>query len=285
MMKNVLLFVLALVYAQANLAQAASIADTSWDTRNTDALSAFQKADVAQLFTDVTGFALPVKSTDIGEFTWADLQGNGRMELVATMDVNGRAFFNALFIFWRDSSGKVTTREIDGWMISNLHVVIRDLNGDGRDELIVPTVLVQYNTAETTTWPMVYRLEKGKYIEASREFSAFYDNEVLPKLNSEMSQYQAKATKAGPTNGWNPAWLIMVRDKILRVLGRDPTAGLQQAYQWMNTDDPHLLQDAAVNFHDIGGHKAEADVAASSYRRAICERTPSMVMCRSATQH
>jgi hypothetical protein len=46
----------------------------------------------------------------------------------------------------------------------------------------------------------------------------------------------------------------------------------------MNTDDPHLLLDASARLKDIGGHDKQANAAAASYRRALCERTPSMAL-------
>jgi len=61
----------------------------------------------------------------------------------------------------------------------------------------------------------------------------------------------------------------MERDKILRTLGRDPTAGLQQAYQWMNSDDPRLLQAAGATFQDIGGHEQEKHAASEAWMRAL----------------
>ncbi len=76
----------------------------------------------------------------------------------------------------------------------------------------------------------------------------------------------------------------MVRDKILRALGRNPTAGLQQAYEWMHSDDPDLLQDAAVTFKEIGGHDKELSAASASYTRAVCERAPTASMCRNAAR-
>jgi hypothetical protein len=66
------------------------------------------------------------------------------------------------------------------------------------------------------------------------------------------------------------------------MLGRNPTAGLQQAYQWMSTDDPYLLLDAAETFKDIGGHQREANAATASYTRARCERDPGLAMCKNA---
>jgi hypothetical protein len=54
----------------------------------------------------------------------------------------------------------------------------------------------------------------------------------------------------------------MARDKILRVFGRDPIAGLAQAREWMASSDPVLVDDAKAVFEDIGGHE-EDDVSAA----------------------
>src|SRR5712692_467751 len=98
----------------------------------------------------------------------------------------------------------------------------------------------------------------GNMSRESRDFPAFYDDEVLLELDGEISQYQANV---GHGNSDDLAREIMVRDKILRALGRNPTAGLQQAYEWMHSDDPDLLQDAAVTFKEIGGHDKELSAA------------------------
>jgi hypothetical protein len=58
-------------------------------------------------------------------------------------------------------------------------------------------------------------------------------------------------------NSGAQARLMVEKDKILRVLGRNPTAGLSQAYQWMNSDDPRMLQCALATFYDIGSHDKE----------------------------
>jgi len=282
-MKYVLL-ILGFTIAFFGYALAASIVGLSWTKGNLDRLNSFGKADVAQLLTDVTGFALHadcgcVKPQDIGEFTWTDLQGDGSLELLATLDVNGRQFFNKLIIFRRDASGKVTAEELEGWMITDLHDVSRDLSGNGQDELIIPTVLVSFSTADTVTWPAVYRLEKGKYAEASRDFPGYYDTDVLPRLDREIQSAQSEKPAESAMQDQLAA-LVMVKSKILRVLGRQPTAGLQQAHEWMNSKDPKLLLDAAVTLKDISGHEEESSAAGAAYRRALCESHPGMATCQ-----
>ena len=288
MMKSNSLLVLMLALVQPGHAGAASVTSTPWSEANRTALNVTEKSDLANFISEVSDLGLAlhaecscVTADDIGEFEWVDLRGDGKLELVAILDVNGRKFFNALAVFQRDPAGKVSYQELRGWMIRDLQEVIRDLNGDRRDELVIPTVLFQYNTAATFTWPVVYRLEKGKYVDASRDFPKFYDDEVLPKLDQRLTEYQSMP---GQGNHDMAAILIFEREKIVRTLGRNPTAGLQEAYRWMNSDDPLLLLAAAATFKDIGGHQQEANTAGANYGRAICKRHPDMVMCRDIAQ-
>jgi hypothetical protein len=54
----------------------------------------------------------------------------------------------------------------------------------------------------------------------------------------------------------------------LRVIGRDPDAGFQQAREWVNSPDPALVQDAATVFNDIGGHEADLRAASAALKAA-----------------
>jgi hypothetical protein len=62
--------------------------------------------------------------------------------------------------------------------------------------------------------------------------------------------------------------VIMCHDKILRVLGRDPSAWLAQAREWMASPDPVLVDNARVVFKDIGGHDADVHAAEVATERA-----------------
>jgi hypothetical protein len=64
------------------------------------------------------------------------------------------------------------------------------------------------------------------------------------------------------------AALMMCRDKILRFIGRDPTAGLAQAREWMNSPDPVLVDDGKSVFEDIGGRDKEVNAAKVAVKRA-----------------
>ena len=282
-MKQLLgLLVMLLTMLLVGIPRAADISGLPWNQSNIAKLRELSKDDLLEFFNQErrnAGVVLePLTANEIGQFEWADLANDGQYELVLTLF---EPCTHAVEIEKRDASGNVTTvQTIEG--LANLKTGIRDLDGDGKDELVIGKTLAEYSCASIVTWPAVYRLENGKYVEASRDFPAFYDDEVLPKLDAEIKQYRAKEVKAGAIDQWNPAGFIMARDKILRVLGRDPTAGLKQANDWMNSSDPQLAFYAAAMFKDIGGHEQDAKAAEVSYRRAKCKRHPGLAMCRAA---
>jgi len=207
----------------------------------------------------------------VGEFGWANV-GRGKADFVVLLDFSERGFFNRLWIYRCGTAGELNIQEIESWEMGNLKKMFRDLNGDGEDELIIPTNLPENGAwsplVNMPTWPVVYRLENRRYIEASHDFPNYYDDEVLPELDKGIRKAQAKIAQE-PFQQKTVALLEMERNKILRVLGRDPTAGLNQAYQWMNSDDPQVLQCAIATFADIGGHEQELRAAKQALKPAI----------------
>lgn len=229
-------------------------------------LRSSSKADVLKLFNEQRSKSPiplpPLAEAEIGQFRWLDLARNGRYQLVTTSSYPCVSF---LAINDPDASGKIyMVQTIEGW--ADLKTGIRDLNGDGKDELIVQKPLVEYDCASVVTWPAVYRLENGKYVEASKDFPSYYDDEALPAINSEIDRLEAKDEYLTRKRVLS---LTMARDKILRVLGRDPTAGLSQAYQWMNSDNSQMLQCALATFSDIGGHEKEVQTLQKEIPGAI----------------
>jgi hypothetical protein len=194
----------------------------------------------------------------VGEFGWANV-GGGKSDFVVLLDFSERGFFNRLWIYHCGSAGDLNIQEIEGWEMGGFNKMVRDFNGDGKDELIIRTQLSSdwRPTSEMPAWPAVYRLENGEYVEASRDFPNYYDEKVLPELDKGILEAEARIPRE-PFQQETVAVLEMERNKILRVLGRDPAAGLNQAYQWMNSDDPQLMQCAIATFADIGGHEKEA---------------------------
>jgi hypothetical protein len=238
----------------------AADSNLAWNESNIKTLRTLNKADVAALVNELppaNGSVIHPEPADIGEFAWADLEGNGTYQLLVTQDVNGRHFYNSVVIYSRDSSGRLASQEIRGWAIRNLANVIKDINGGGKDELIVPSQLpsdTYRGAAGMAIWPAVYREKNGHYLEASGEFPSFYESQVLPELDRKIAEVRQKLDK-GLATAHDLAIAIMARDKVLRVIGRDPRAGEREARKWMTSQDPELRSDAAAVLGDMGGHE------------------------------
>jgi hypothetical protein len=250
-MKKTLITSLIALGALLGAAVGSQIGTLAWDHSNIQTLRSFDKAAVVTFLTQWggrEGHPGALTPQEVWEFEWVDLVGDGQYELVVTSSSGPCCVF--LGIYRKDAAGTVSVQILEG--ARKLSDTIRHLNGDGKAELIVWTTLAAPGTwlpmAETPRWPAVYRLQNGKYVEASRDFPSFYDNDVLPKLDNEIRKAPNQDASAIPA---------LARNKILRVLGRDPVAGLNQAYQWMNSDDPQVLQCAIATFADIGGHEKE----------------------------
>jgi len=299
-MKNILLAGVATVLMFASVASSAEmsgaeIANLSWNAANIDTLRALDKAAVVRLLNHIAesvwgakpeAFGMePVNEGDIEEFTWVDLAGDGRYELAMTRVTRCCVYLD---IYWQDAPGKFSDQEYQD--AGRLGTTIRDLDGDGKRELILYAYLKSDSRraplGPSAMWPQVYRLENGSYVDASKDFPRFYDAEVLPqlekqirKVRQELAAQQGKTTPDKPLDKVRRSYerqlaaLSMEKDKILRVLGRDPNAGLAKAREWMRSSDPQLAADARVVFADIGGHERERSAAEVALKLAM-QRLP-----------
>ncbi len=266
-MKRTLIVTLAMLLSFSSSAVATDIADLAWNESNIETLRQFSKDAIVRFISEVPGIDANVATNHIFYFAFADLVGDGKYELIVT-NSPGPCCTN-LTIYWQDAPGRVRFESFAGG--GDLKKTIRDLNGDGKVELILYSYLGSdgYRGAQPTPmWPKVFRRRNGKYVEASRDFPDFYSDEVLPQLDKEISKAQRLWPPGSPGEA-GVAVLEMERDKILRMLGSNPTAGLEQARQWASSSDPELIRDASVVFRDLGGHDDEAHAAAEAWKRAL----------------
>jgi hypothetical protein len=273
LMKKTLIMALALVLGLASAGFGVEIGDLAWNESNIKTLRAADKAAVAHFMNKLGSgddSITAVKPSDILEFEWVDLAGDGKYELVLTESSGPNAYF--LSIYWQEGPGKFRDQSLPG--AATLKTAIRDLDRDGTDEIVLYVSLDPSGfrgARATPVWPRVYRLHDGEYVDASSDFPEFYTDEVLPKLDQEIAGARRK-WPPGSEFETNAAVLEMQRDKILRVLGRDPTAGLAEAREWARSQDPDMIENAIVVFRDIGGHEAEARAAEQASKRAWQQR-------------
>ena len=293
--RNLLISVLGML-AIASAAFGAELGDISWDQSNLETLRSFNEADVARfLESEVEKLAIEplrldesVTTDDVQEFTWANLFGGPQYQLVVVSTPLGSAGANFLVIYTRNSAGKINEETIKGQAIHlagwknrpYIPKVIQDLDGDGKDELIIPAELGMglYGAAPVAIWPQVYRLQNGTYVEASRDFAKFYDSQVLPILETGISNAREAAAEEARKMPGAPLkdrtarqmldTLIITRDKILRVIGRDPKAGEQQAREWVTGPDPDPFFAMQV-FEDMGDHEEDLEAAQRELEREV----------------
>src|SRR5216683_7882217 len=111
---------------------AAGVADIPWSESNIATLRSFDKAAI---FEFVTGGDHDPGFTEknIWEFGWYDLAGDGKYELALTQNTGPCCV--ALILYWQDAPRKVRSQSFQ--QAGDLNKTIRDLNGDGKDELII----------------------------------------------------------------------------------------------------------------------------------------------------
>ncbi len=268
-MKKPLIMAVALVLGLTGVGFGAEIGDLAWDESNIKTLRAVDKAAVAHFmsrFGGSEGTPDAVKPSEILEFEWVDLAGDGRYELVVTGSSGPN--YAGLVIYWQESPDKFRSQFLPG--VGTLQKAIRDLDRDGRDEIVLYSFLDPSGirgARATPMWPQVYRLHDGEYVDASSGFPEFYTDEVLPLLEQEIVKAR-RSLPPGSEFETGAAVLEMQRDKILRVLGRDPTAGLAEAREWAQSQDPDMIENAIVAFGDIGGHDEEARAAQQALKQA-----------------
>lgn len=128
----------------------------------------------------------------VGEAMFADIDGDGQLELLATLDSSGRAFFTSV-ITVRKNKGKYTYSEAfsNGISIQDLPSRLVDLNHDGRKELLVKQYIDQYEGAmRAPVETVIFEWNGKKFVAASDKFPGYYRSVVIPKLQNELKAAQ-----------------------------------------------------------------------------------------------
>src|SRR5215213_977766 len=234
-------------FAQSNPSKR-DLAGFSWSASAASRVSneKWDKSEVAAFLDRVSdNGSLPSK---VGDFVFVDVDADGQLELLATVDYSGRNFFNTLLIVHHNSDS-FGLQTISVWNMESLENRIRDLDSDSRLELILQKPLTPYLGANpVAVWPAVYTLAQSEYVERSADFGLWYQSEILPGLKQ-------KPTAQGNAKDDDVSRIELA--KIERVINRDRTAGLEMALGW--SKDPKSIRRvfAASILGDIEEKAAE----------------------------
>lgn len=230
----------------------------------TVAESRFKKQSVASFVEKLTGLAeFSPNVLDVEEFKWVDLDDDGTYELIASVGFTG-GYFNELFVIKKQS------KEYTFQRLSNFarfgEDTIQDLNGDGKQELILKEQYTRGSGQNIVLWTVVYAWSGKGFADASSSFPEFYKMKVLPEVEQRIQQKktfiqeelagrlsgktEVEAAEAREINDEVLAGDILVRDRILRAIGTDPAAGIDTLKTWAKDGNPVLRMFAARGFAD-----------------------------------
>ena len=165
----------------------------SWDKQHIGALKAlFLNVPSVETFLKEFKPFLATLEAHVGEYEITDLNNNGKLELLATIDVSGREIYSAVYVVQKvNNKLRISELHASGIgtssSIGNLKSCIVDLNGDGVKEFIMPRMLAfpEYGTDPCPIIMDVYDLDGTEFRKANASFKNYYRS-LLPGLKSEL---------------------------------------------------------------------------------------------------
>lgn len=183
--------------------------------------------------------------------------------IVAVVDYSGRLFCNYV-VRVTDTGPPVLLQELTGWWVASLDSargpVVRDVNGDGEADLVVPAAVSDYESDRrcVATVPFVYRCDAERCVDASGAAPAFYAA-FRERLAARMRALEAAPDAAGRDE---LACVAMAAAKAERLEGGNPRAGLDLAVRWVDDDDPAMRRKAVWILADIHAATGDPDALA-----------------------
>jgi hypothetical protein len=141
----------------------------------------------------------------VKEYRFVDLDNDGWLELVALVDVSGREFFNSIEIVHQSPAARGPrdrlAREYEGFALETVHgfeidsldAALKDLDNDGRYEIVVKDLVGAYQgtTRPNAVIPEIYGWTGDRYEKTSSRFPAYYRQIVLPELERALQNANA----------------------------------------------------------------------------------------------
>jgi len=181
-----------LLFASNSLAAALDLASADWSVKTPHNLAAKPSADnVVKAFMSkldgVKGY-----SPDVCAAHFADLQHSDTLSLVVAEN-DGK--FCHLFVV-DETAGGFKKYGFDPAHYAN-GPEIKDLAGDGNLELVVPTDLTGYESAQycVAQWPVIYAWTSNGYSDVSSHYKGYYE-QLLASLQKDIGTTETQAERA-----------------------------------------------------------------------------------------
>jgi hypothetical protein len=183
--------------------QATDIASATWHASRQNQLNA--ASDLPAQAQHVLEQVLPnadVVPPTVGEARFVDLDRDGTLELVATVDYSGRGFFNNVVVV-RQRQGHLSWTGVsnNGRSIEDLPAHLVDANGDGVPELVLEKYMDRYEGAlRVPVETVIYRWGPAGFRDASDAFPQYYRGHVIPALEKQLAQVSSRASSSAVRN-------------------------------------------------------------------------------------
>jgi hypothetical protein len=148
---------------------------------------------------------------DIGDFSIVDLNKDGHVELVCTVDPSGHALYTHLVVL-SQQNGQIARADLqsDGASITELGSRLVDLGHNGVKEILIPHLLAAYAGSDPVgEIPDIYKFDHGELVNVDRQFSAYYRHELLPQAQAHLAQVLAQ-----PASPEQQKWAQALRREI-----------------------------------------------------------------------
>lgn len=216
--------VIGVLLLASSACQATDIASEKWHANQQQALNAASDlpAQAQRLLAKVLPNADVVAPT-VGEARFVDLDRDGNLELVATVDYSGRGFFNNIVVV-RQQQGDFTWTGItnNGRSIEDLPAHLVDANGDGVPELVLEKFMDRYEGAlRVPVETVIYRWGSAGFRDESDAFPEYYRARVIPDLEQQLARASSKgSSKASSPAAGNDDDVFMLEAELARAKHR-----------------------------------------------------------------
>jgi hypothetical protein len=123
------------------------------------------------------------------DYNFEDMDGNGRVELLARLDFSGRGISYYLIAVYETSEGFDAAVLNAGGRLGPLSKIVVDLGDDGRKEILdtAPLASGSDSASPVPTFVHIYQFSGGTFYRADSEYTNYYQNELLPALQKQLS--------------------------------------------------------------------------------------------------
>lgn len=138
----------------------------------------------------------------VGDARFVDLDRDGSLELVATVDYSGRGFFDNVVVVRRQQGHfDWTAVASNGPSIEHLDAHLSDVDGDDVPELVLERFMDRYEGAlRVPVETVVYRWEPTGFVDASDTFPQYYRVNVIPGLEEQVARAASNGSSKGTSS-------------------------------------------------------------------------------------